>query len=119
MLPLVPCGLCFADQLTSFLSTLQQENSHGCHLLTGLPSPPLHPPVLPPLLFGLHAVSEAVHLPELAAVLHSAVCQDGPPLRTAQYRPTDGGAQTDGQLHHNAKAPRLRQHVQPGKSSLS
>lgn len=96
----------------------QPQNSHGRHLLAALPSPPLHPAVQPPLLLGLHAVSKAVHLPELAAVLHGAVCQDGPSLRTAQHRPTDGGAQTDGQLHHDAQAPRLCQHVQPGESSV-
>lgn len=109
-------ALFLLQNLTAFFSVAFSH--HGRHLLAALPSPPLHPAVQPPLLLALHAVSKALHLPELAAVLHGVVCQDGSSLRPAQHRPADGGAPTDGQLHHHAEAPRLRQHVQPGESSV-
>lgn len=109
------CAAAWTDVF--LISLLQQESSHGYHLLAGLPSP-LHPPVLPPLLLLVHAVSEAVHVPESAAVLHGALRQDRPPLRSAQHWPPDGWTQADGQLHYDAEAPWLRQHDQPGQSSL-
>ncbi|CAF91233.1 unnamed protein product, partial [Tetraodon nigroviridis] len=55
----------------------------------------------------------ALHLPEPAAVLHRPLRQDRPAVCAAEHRPADGGAAADGQLHHHAEAPRLRQHDQP------
>lgn len=108
-----PGGKSRPSQLLLGFSVLQPASSHGRHHVAGLPRP--RPAVLPPLC-PLHAVSKALHMPEPAAVLHGAVRQDGPPLRPAQHRPADGRAQADGQLHHHAEAPGLRQHVQPGQS---